>query len=120
MGNPFEHERRKPLTALQRAKLFAERGGICGGCKQRIKAGDPWIDEHVIALALGGTNDWSNRELRCGDCAKEKTKEDLKRVAKAKRVYAKHVGAKKSKRPMQGSKASGLRKRMDGTVERRK
>jgi 5-methylcytosine-specific restriction enzyme A len=42
------------------------------------------------------------------------------RIAKAKRQQRAHLGAKARKsRPIPGSRASGLRKRMDGTVERR-
>jgi len=40
-------------------------------------------------------------------------------MAKADRVLKKNFGLKPKGRPMPGSKASGLRKRMDGTVERR-
>lgn len=103
---PWAHTKRKPLTTIQRAKLFSDRGETCGGCGKRIKAGDKWIDEHVHALALGGGNEWSNREIRCEDCAKKKTAVDLKQAAKIKRVYAKHVGERIPKgRPPRNRKA---------------
>jgi hypothetical protein len=90
----IELHKRQPLTKLQRAKLFRDRGGICGGCELRIGVSQLWIDEHRIPLAMGGTNDWSNRELRHEHCAKEKTKIDMQQIAKAKRIEAKHIGAK--------------------------
>jgi len=53
-------------------------------------------------------------------CARAKTRDDAKRLAKAKRQKRKHLGIRQSKgRPMPGSKASGLKKRMNGKVERR-
>lgn len=44
---------------------------------------------------------------------------DKPKIAKAKRIDAERHGVRKQSRPMPGSKASGFRKRMDGTVERR-
>jgi hypothetical protein len=41
------------------------------------------------------------------------------RIAKMKRQRAAHLGAKTSKRPMPGSRASGLKKHMDGRVSKR-
>lgn len=40
-------------------------------------------------------------------------------VAKAKRTYRKHIGAHMSQKPMDGSRDSKWKKKMDGTVERR-
>lgn len=128
MTNAFEHIKRKPLTPLQRGKLFAERGGICGGrgrggCGKKIKAGERWIDEHVLALARGGSNDWDNRELRCEDCAKAKTKIDQKEIAKGKRIYAYNVTHSSQRRaktkPMPFGKNSEWKRKMDGTIVRR-
>lgn len=109
--------KRKPLTPLQRAKLFDEHGGICGLCGIKIKAGELWRDEHMRALGLLGTNDWDNRAPVHVACARQKDKEDLPRIAKAKRVYAKHIGAHRSRNPVPGSKGSKFRKKMNGTVE---
>lgn len=62
----------------------------------------------------------SNRYPAHKACHRRETAErDLPQIAKAKRRLARHIGAYRSRRPMPGSKASGLRKRMDGTVERR-
>lgn len=46
----------------------------------------PMIDEHILPIWLGGSNDLSNRELRCVPCAKAKTREDMKRINKTKRL----------------------------------
>ena len=125
MTNAFDHEKRKPLTTLQRGKLFAARGGLCGargngGCGRRIRAGEAWIDEHVHALARGGTNDWENRELRCESCAQAKTKIDLKETAKMKRVYSKHVTPvaqrRPKTRPMPFGRNSPKMRKLDGSI----
>ena len=52
-------------------------------------------------------------------CHEPKTIKDQGRIAKAKRQAAKHTGAFRTKRPMLGSRASPLKKHMDGGVSRR-
>lgn len=118
--DPFYVEPRKPLSKLKRAKMFAEHGGICVICKLKIDAiKERWIDEHILPLSRGGTNDMSNRGPAHERCATTKTAADKAGLAKDRRIYAKHIGAQgKKSRPIPGSKASGLRKRMNGNVER--
>ena len=86
---PGRTTERKPLTKLQRAKLFAEHGGICCVCKLPIDEPKGWIDEHIRALGLGGTNDLKNRGPAHFHCAEVKTKnEDMPRIVKAKAQQA--------------------------------
>ena len=77
--------------------------------------------DHVTPLILGGQNRESNIQLLCHECHGAKTRLDVKLKAKVARVHTKlSLGIRANKgRPMPGSRASGLRKRMDGTVERR-
>lgn len=104
-------EPRKPLTRNQRAKAHDEHGGTCCVCLLPIAPGERFIDEHIIPLELGGTNDKTNRGIAHIVCAKIKTKRDVALIAKAKRVRAKHLGIKSRKsRPIPGSKGSGIRK----------
>lgn len=112
---------RKPLTPTQRLKLFEEHKGVCVLCGRKIGAGEPWIDEHLRALGLGGSNDWENRGPAHKACAEAKTrKEDMPRIVKAKRQKLSHLGLKKPKgRPLPGTKASGWKHNMDGSWERR-
>ena len=88
---------RKPLTKKQRVQLFFDRKGECCICHRNIKVGEKWIDEHIKPLAMGGTNDWANRGCAHVDCAKGKTKVDVKQIAKAKRIEAKFIGAEQPK-----------------------
>lgn len=120
MNAPLLPERRKPLTRRQRLEQHDRKGGTCCVCLEPIPAGEPFIDEHVIPLELGGKNDDSNRGIAHYPCAKAKTKLDAKLIAKASKRRAKHLGIKThNSRPMAGTKRSGLRKRMNGQVERR-
>lgn len=82
-----EIEGRKVLTVRQAVHLAVQQRGLCGcGCGEPIDAlGEGFIDEHVIPLALTGSNDLENRALLRRPCALEKTKGDVSRIAKAKR-----------------------------------
>jgi 5-methylcytosine-specific restriction endonuclease McrA len=119
----FRHEPRQRLTDQQRARLFLERGGICHRCTAKIRQGRRWYDEHLIALENGGTNAWENRVLTCENCFAPKNAEDDKKAAKGRAVATACIippsQRQRKGRPMPGSRASGFRKRMDGTVERR-
>ena len=88
---------RKPLTDLQRAKMFRDHDGICCICKEKIQVTEKWIDEHERALAMGGTNDPDNRGPAHKACAKIKTKDDMGQIAEAKRREAKYIGATRTK-----------------------
>lgn len=92
---------RKPLTPRQRLKLFEHFKGVCQLCKTQIRSGDKWRDEHMRALGLGGTNEWDNRAPVHEHCAKDKDKDDLPRIAKAKRQKMAALGIKSpSSRPI--------------------
>lgn len=94
MNSPITIHKRKPLTALQRAKLYDAYDGKCWICGLPIPIGDTWRDEHKRPLALGGTNAMDNRAPVHIHCAREKDAKDIPAIAKAKRTRAKHVGAK--------------------------
>ena len=112
-------EKRKPLTPLQRVKLFDAHDGICAICGYKIQVGERWRDEHMRALGLLGTNALDNRAPVHVRCAKAKDADDIPRIAKAKRQRASHIGAKTSPRPMAGGRNSPWRRHMDGRVELR-
>lgn len=102
MSNPFTHEKRKDLTVLERARLFALAGGRCQKCTRKIPAGDDWDADHVISLANGGTNalpdsdgEGGNWQVLCSYCHDDKSADDNSRAAKSKRIYAKHVVPKR-------------------------
>ncbi|WP_409565148.1 hypothetical protein [Methylobacterium sp. J-078] len=75
-----------------------------------------WIVEHIRALELGGADDLQNMGPAHEACGREKTKGDHARTAKAKRQKIRHLGAAVSARPLPGSRASALKRKVNGTV----
>lgn len=80
-----------------------------------------WRADHIRRWAEGGEDTPENLRPICVNCdVTEKAPHDTSEVAKGKRVRdSLYVKNRPKGRPMMGSKASGWRKRMDGTVERR-
>lgn len=85
---PVEIEKRRVLTRVEVIEIAVRQGGKCGcGCGQKLDAlREGCVDEHVIPLALGGSNDLDNRELWRRPCSAAKTKADQTSIAKAKRL----------------------------------
>lgn len=92
-----------------------------GGCGRPIRPGDKWTCDHGVALINGGENRERNLHPLCAWCNPDKNASD---VAEKSMVYHKqlrHAGIKlKAKgRPLPGTIASGWKKHVNGTVERR-
>lgn len=103
-----------------RLRIFEAHGGICHLSGRRIQAGEPWDCDHVVALVNGGQHRESNLAPALRDKHREKTALDVREKSIVRRKRMKSIGISPKKgRPMPGSNASGIRKRMDGTVERR-
>jgi 5-methylcytosine-specific restriction protein A len=111
----------EPVPPRVRLRVFEHFHGVCGICTVKIIA-KRWTCDHKKALANGGANRESNLWPIHEACdRKVKTPADAAEKRVNNRVRSKHLGIKKRKgRPMPGSRDSGIRKRMDGTVERRK
>lgn len=97
-----------------------ERGGKtfmrCHLCGLEINlALSKWEAEHPVPYALGGREVWPAH----WECHKPKTARDVSEMAKGKRIRERNLGIKRSARPMMGSRASGFKIKMDGSVERR-
>lgn len=110
---------RAKLTPAQFSQKLVLQGGQCACCPAR----GPYEADHIIPLALGGTNEFFNWQLLCVPCHKAKTADDKARIAKAERQggrkgqYARRQknGAQMASRGFQKT----LRKKMNGTVERK-
>ncbi len=74
-GEPILPQSRRRLSRIEFAHLMLEQEGRCPACGEKLKA-DQIIDEHIVPLDLGGSNDLDNRALYCLDCAREKTVDD--------------------------------------------
>ena len=81
-------EKRRPLTRAQLAELVLTQMGKCASCGERLDfAGKGQVvDEHIQPLFSGGTNETSNRELRCKPCASVKTSAEAPDRAKVRRI----------------------------------
>lgn len=103
-----------------RARVFERCGGRCHKCRRKVMASDTWTLEHLVAITNGGANRESNLDVTCEWCLPAKNRADAAIKRKGTKVRYRHMGIKaKQARPMPGTKASGLRRRFDGTVERR-
>lgn len=88
---------RKRLTKAQKAELLARQDDCCGECgtsliwwiKGDLKIYGPMIDEHVLRLFVGGSNDLQNRQMWCVSCSKEKTRLEATENAKIRRLIIK-------------------------------
>lgn len=113
---------RRPLTKLEYGRLVAEQSGLCG-----CLCGKPLVfekgairDEHLVQLAMGGTNDLSNRSLWLTSCAKLKDVLDAGRRAKVRSLTK---STKKSQAPKAKIQSRGFNKTLtkgfDGNVRPR-
>jgi 5-methylcytosine-specific restriction endonuclease McrA len=98
-----------------------QKKGICAACNQKIEVGKAWDIDHILPLALGGTNATDNLQILCRSCHRSKTSHsDIPRIAKTKRLKARHLGARApSTRAIPGSRRSPWTRKMDGIVLKR-
>ena len=110
-----------PVPARVKLRLLDRQHMKCRHCGRAIvgRLCPPQAD-HIFAIINGGENRESNLKMLCRECHADKTAGDLEEKATVARVKSKHRGLGKHKsRPMPGTRASGIRKKMDGTVEKR-
>ncbi len=112
---------RRRITRALRVRIFDAAKGLCHICGLPIRAPkEQWDVEHVDPLWSGGKDDESNWRPAHTHCHKDKSAQEAAPRAKGARVRADHLGIRRSKgRPMIGSKASGWKRKMDGTLVRR-
>lgn len=67
-------------TRLQamRARLFA-RDPLCAECRKHGRTALATVRDHVVALAEGGKDDYTNEQGLCVDCHGEKTSRESRR-----------------------------------------
>lgn len=101
-----------------KARVLERACGCCEDCGRAFSAHNPVEIDHCIALINGGENREGNLRALCRDCHGGKTRADLAEKSIVARKRAKHLGFAPRKRLIPGSKGSGFRKRMDGSVIR--
>ena len=110
--------KRRHISTTERVSIFQRTGGVCHLCSGRIQVGEGWEVEHIIPLSMGGDDFGDNLAPAHVKCHRGKTKKDRGDLARAERREARHLGAKRTSRPLPGSKASGIRIRMNRNVEK--
>jgi len=111
---------RPTLSAKRRREVFEHWHGICHITGRKIDPEmDDWDIEHVIPRWCGGKDTLENMRPALNEAHAEKTKQEASERAKGNRIINKREKMNRSKSPMKGSKASGMRRKFDGTVEYR-
>lgn len=109
--------KRRAMTKHRRVTIFLAHDGICCLCGQKIRDGETWIVEHLTALALGGEDSDENCRPAHERCRRVKDKADAKAIAKRNRIVdAGYRGEGKPRSRFPGSKASRLKRTIDGRV----
>lgn len=104
-----------------RVRVYLRYGGRCQcGCDRLILTGELWNADHKIAIINGGENRESNLVPLIEAHHRVKTRADVAMKSVTYESRKRHLGLKKSKHPMPGSRASGWKRKMDGSWERRK
>lgn len=99
-------------------EIVTLQGGRCAQCDCKLDKRTGCEINHIIPLAKGGADERDNYEALCRSCHREITaKEHAGQIAKAKRMDQREAGIRKqSRNPLPGSRGSGVRKKMNGSV----
>ena len=79
-----------------RLRVFNAYDGVCYLSKRKIRAGEKWEAEHILALGNGGENRERNLAPALVEPHKAKTAKDVAIKAKTDRIRKKHLGLKVS------------------------
>lgn len=110
---------RLEFTRKTKAQGFERAGGKCEICGVRLTTGKFRYD-HKLPCALGGDNSLENLVVQCVSCDTPKTADDIRRIRKADRQHAAHIGAKApSRNPLPGGRNSPWKRKMNGEVVKR-
>lgn len=110
-GEPGLATPRRAISAYRRGLILERQKRCCARCASPFHADvlsedyggeivGPFQIDHVLPLELGGADAEANYEALCYPCHKAKTREDVKRIAKAKRQANLLQPREPSKRPL--------------------
>lgn len=108
---------RRSLSTRARLDLFLQAQGRCASCTLPIAPGKGWDIDHIIPLALGGSDTPDNLQILCKACHSTKTvKQDLPTIAKAERIRAKHTGSHRARYPLPFGRRSNFKKKLSRQI----
>jgi 5-methylcytosine-specific restriction endonuclease McrA len=81
-----------------RLRVFERHAGICHISRRRIRAGEPWDCDHIVALCNGGEHRESNLAPALKALHKAKTAADIAEKSRVYRKRAAHLGIRKPSR----------------------
>ena len=111
--------KRREFSAKVRQQRYEFSDGRCECCGIKLQPGRIHYEyDHDTPDYLGGQPTFDNCRVYCRPCHSEKTRAEAPRIAKARRIYRRHIGIKKRSR-FPGAKTSPYKKKIDGTVVRR-
>jgi len=117
---------RKEFSAAVRRAAWERANGMCEAIWSGRRCNFPvhigcFIYEHLNPVWMCDDASLENCAVYCLACAKAKTKTDIKNIAKVKRIQKKRAGLRKPRgRPLPGTKRSGIKRKVNGQVVRRK
>lgn len=77
---------RPSMSKARRARIWERDGGVCYLCDVKVALGEPWDVEHKIAWGLSYDDSDENLAVaHKNGCHSDKTKVDVRVIAKAKR-----------------------------------
>ena len=96
-------QKRKTPTPKMKAEVLIRQEGKCAGCGDTLGRGTPYHFDHIQPLDSLGSNDVENLQALCKPCHKIKTAQDVKAIAKGRRLRGETGTSKQSfKRPPKG------------------
>ena len=107
-----------PIPPRVKLRIFERHGGVCHISGRKIRLGEKWQVEHIVALCNGGQHRESNLAPALVAPHKIKTKADRRMKAKNDRVRKRHLGIRAPSR-FPGSRNSPFKKKLTGEVVRR-
>jgi 5-methylcytosine-specific restriction enzyme A len=101
-------------------RVWERYGGRCWITGQKIRPGDAFDFDHVIALCNGGSHSEDNLAPALRDAHRKKTATDVAERAKVDRIRKKHLGIKtRRSRPIPGGRNTPFKIKFNAPPERR-
>jgi len=96
-----------PIPPRVKLRVFEHHQGVCHISGRKIRVGETWDAEHIVAIINGGENRENNLAPALRSKHHEKTALDLAEKSTTYRKRRKHLGIKGRKRTIPGRKFDG-------------